>query len=165
VNRAQTRRLDHCRDAVLGQVRGVGLPPTVGHQPLQAGADHLRSRVAEHPLGGPIEGRDRRLIVDDDDGLAGCVDDRALPRLALLKLGLLSARRRPEPPAHEGDEDQSGQHGKVHRQVARGRQVPGRFDQRGHDHRPQGNRHKGRPEDACASGHANNLRQKILRGG
>jgi len=117
----------------------VGLPPAVGHQPLQAGADHLRGRVSEHPLGGPVERRDRCLIVDDDDRLAGCVDDRALPRLARLKLGGVALRRCPDELAHEPDEDKPGQHGKVHRQVARGPEMPGCFDQRGESTAPRGN--------------------------
>jgi len=53
------------------------------HQAFDIPADDLGCRVAEHHLGRWIEGKDAALIVDGDQAIGRCLDDRAQQRVTI----------------------------------------------------------------------------------
>ena len=48
----------------------------LAHEHRNVPADNVASAIAEHPLGGLVEGGDRAAVVDDDDRVDGGVEQR-----------------------------------------------------------------------------------------
>jgi len=64
------------RLALAGR-RRLALADQLGQQPGERAPAHLGRAEAEEPLGGPVEGLDRALLVDHDHALGGGVHHRA----------------------------------------------------------------------------------------
>ena len=79
---------------IVGQVAVVLVVIGRRHQHFHVLPDQLAGQVAEHPLRGGVDGVDRSLRVDGDDGVDRGIDHRAQALLGLVphSLGTLARR-------------------------------------------------------------------------